>query len=78
MNYSHIRPARGTYNEWRTLNPVLADGEFAVEKPEQGDILGNYRFKFGDGVHHWNDLRYAGDVAKAEVDYDPNTETILI
>jgi hypothetical protein len=44
---------RGTPTEWTTANPILADGEFAIE-------TGVKTFKIGDGSTSWNSLAYAG------------------
>jgi hypothetical protein len=44
---------RGTASEWATVNPVLADGELALESDT--DL-----FKIGDGITPWNALPYGG------------------
>ena len=54
-----IRPRRGTTSEWRTMNPILAEGEIGVEYPDTGILSGDIRIKFGDGISKWNDLPYA-------------------
>lgn len=46
MKVHHHSPA-----EWQTLNEVLAQGEYGLED-------GTFLLKIGDGVTHWNDLRY--------------------
>lgn len=38
---------------WKTKNPVLLSNEIGIESDTR-------KFKFGDGVTHWNDLPYAG------------------
>lgn len=48
-----IQLRRGTAAQWSTNNPVLAQGEMAVE-------LDTSRFKIGNGVDAWNDLPYGG------------------
>ena len=48
-------PQYRTAAQWRAADPVLLRGELAVES----DTL---KFKFGDGVNHWNDLEYANDI----------------
>lgn len=48
-----IQLRRGTAVQWSTNNPVLAQGEMAVE-------LDTSRFKIGNGVDAWNDLPYGG------------------
>lgn len=46
-----IQLRRGTSTQWTTTNPILAEGELAVE-------LDTNFFKIGDGIHHWVDLPY--------------------
>lgn len=46
-----------TSDNWRDKNPILIKGELGVEN-DTG------KFKFGDGVNHWNDLKYSGNEAK--------------
>jgi hypothetical protein len=46
-----IQLRRGTSTQWTTTNPILAEGELAVE-------LDTNFFKIGDGIHHWVDLQY--------------------
>lgn len=43
---------RGTATEWATFNPILAEGEIALETD-------TVAFKIGDGITPWNDLLYA-------------------
>jgi len=43
---------RGSAELWTNVNPILGEGELALE-------LDTDRFKIGDGIHHWNDLPYA-------------------
>lgn len=47
--------------EWRKLNPILADGEV-------GEIIGLLVTKTGDGTTRWNDLPYTQEIAP---DTDP-------
>lgn len=49
-----IQFKRGYKETWEQQNPVLAIGEPAIEK----DTL---RFKIGDGITPWNELRYQGE-----------------
>ena len=42
---------RGTTAEWTAGNPILAEGELALD-------LTIMRIKIGDGVNHWLDLDY--------------------
>lgn len=54
MGYT-IQFKRGTSAQWTSQNPVLADGEPALET-DTGKI------KIGDGTTEWGDLLYlAGD-----------------
>jgi hypothetical protein len=46
-----IQLRRGTAAEWTSANPVLADGEFGIEK-DTG------KFKFGNGTTAWTSLAY--------------------
>ena len=48
-----IQLRRGTALQWSTVNPILAQGEMALE-------LDSHQFKIGNGVDHWNDLPYGG------------------
>lgn len=48
-----IQFRRGTEAAWTAANPVLADGELAIETDTR-------LFKIGDGVTVWNSLDYGG------------------
>jgi hypothetical protein len=61
MAYAKIRPRRGTEYEWASYNPVLAEGELAIQFPDSGIGTGLCKFKVGDGVSPWNNLVYAFD-----------------
>ena len=39
------------HESWTRENPILEDGELALEKETR-------KLKIGDGVTHWNDLPY--------------------
>lgn len=65
MAYSIIRLRRGTGYEWAQINPILKEGEFAVEVPDEGVGSGLSKFKIGDGVNNWNNLPYCLDGAAA-------------
>lgn len=54
-----IQLRRGLSTEWTTTNPILADGEMAVET----DTL---KFKVGNGVTDWNTLPYASGATGAQ------------
>lgn len=47
-----IQIRRGSAQLWSDVNPILAEGELALE-------LDTEKFKIGNGVSHWNDLQYA-------------------
>ena len=53
-----------TAAEWAEKNPVLLDREMGIETDTR-------KAKYGDGIHDWNTLRYAG----AEVDLTPYPTT---
>ncbi len=72
MAYGKIRPRRGTLYEWSTINPILYEGEFAVEFPDSGIGTGLCRFKIGDGFTAYNDLPYAFDANAAQAIYGGN------
>lgn len=48
-----IQLRRDTAANWATVNPILKDGEPALETDTR-------RTKLGDGVSAWNDLPYEG------------------
>ena len=48
-----IQFRRGLASLWTSTNPILAEGEMGLE-------LDTHKQKIGDGIHHWNDLTYAG------------------
>lgn len=58
MAYVKLRPRRSTAAEWEYDNPVLTEGEMAIEVPVTGVGTGLVNVKFGDGVTHWNDIPY--------------------
>ena len=69
MAYARIRPRRGTQYEWSSYDPVLAEGELAIQFPDTGIGTGLCKFKVGDGVTSWNQLPYAFDgTAAAAID----------
>ena len=65
MSYAKIRPRRGTAYEWNTENPILHEGEFVLEVPDEGVGTGLSKFKIGDGVTPYRNLPYAFDGAAA-------------
>lgn len=48
-----IQLRRGTSTEWTSSNPILAQGELALE-------INTGRFKTGNGTDRWNSLPYNG------------------
>ncbi len=44
-----------TAAQWASENPILRDGELGHEKD-------THKSKIGDGVNHWNDLKYDNDI----------------
>ena len=63
---TRIQIRRDTSNNWTTYNPVLADGEFALETDTR-------KLKIGNGEQPYNDLAYQGGgvtdaYTKAETD----------
>lgn len=48
-----IQFRRGTAAEWTAANPILADGEMAIE-------TNTSLFKLGNGIARWNVLNYGG------------------
>jgi hypothetical protein len=55
---TRMQQRRGTSSQWISLNdglgPVLADGEIGLE-------TNTNKFKIGDGINHWVDLKYFTD-----------------
>ena len=60
-----IQLRRDTKARWEQFNPILLSGEMGVE------LITN-NFKIGDGVHHWNELEYAGNKITNELGNDEN------
>ncbi len=61
-----IQLRRGTSSNWSTENPVLLEGEVAIELNNNRN-----RIKIGDGVTAWNALPYFLDAREEEVgDHD--------
>lgn len=50
---TRIQIRRDTSNNWATYNPILADGEFALETDTR-------KLKIGNGTQPYNDLEYQG------------------
>lgn len=65
-----IQLRRGTSAEWSSANPILAQGEFAVD-------LDSGKFKIGNGVTRWNELNYSGFVGQGTDPSDWNMNTNL-
>jgi hypothetical protein len=61
-----IKPRRDTTANWVANNPILKDGEIAIEKVSDSNLV---KIKIGDGTTAWNDLPVAADfpsIAAAE------------
>ena len=50
-----FRAKNKTAAQWESENPILRDGELGHEKD-------THKSKIGDGVNHWNDLKYDNDI----------------
>ena len=61
MAYAKIRPRRGTAYMFAIKDPVLFEGEIALEYPDTGIGTGLCKFKVGDGTSKWSELPYAFD-----------------
>lgn len=48
-----IQLRRGSFNEWDSANPIIADGEVVLET-DTG------KFKVGNGISNYLDLPYGG------------------
>lgn len=64
-----IKLRRDTYTNWFDVNPILAEGEPALDTT-------NNKVKYGDGVTPWKDLPYADNTSSAYT-LPPATETVL-
>jgi len=65
-----IQIRRGSAQQWFEANPILAEGELAVE-------LDTDKFKIGNGITYWNDLPYSsGTRGPQGVKGDPGINTI--
>ena len=69
MAYVKIKPRRGTRTQWEFFNPILAEGELAIENPDTGTGTGSIKMKIGDGVTGYKNLPYAIDLSS----YTPGT-----
>jgi hypothetical protein len=50
-SFRRLKLRRDTSSKWASINPVLSEGEPAVE-------LDTGRIKIGDGITSWNDLGF--------------------
>jgi hypothetical protein len=53
---------RGTAAQWSAANPLLAEGELAVE-------LDTGKFKVGNGIKYWNQLDYTPNITENDLKY---------
>lgn len=58
-----------TAANWKMANPILLEGEFAVE-------LDTKKFKLGDGTTPWNSLKYLDFGGGSGGDLEPRVETL--
>lgn len=58
-----------TAANWKMANPILLEGEFAVE-------LDTKKFKLGDGTTPWNSLKYLDFGGSSGGDLEPRVETL--
>lgn len=65
MNPGQDRLVSHTDAEWNALDPILKAGEIGINR-------NGGRFKYGDGVSHWSQLRYLDEdfATKAAVSTD--------
>ena len=55
-----IQLRRGLASQWASINPVLAEGELAVETDTR-------RYKVGDGAKVWNSLEYTSETQLSDL-----------
>lgn len=55
-----IQLRRGSSSQWASVNPVLAEGELAVETDTR-------RYKVGDGFTAWNSLGYTSETRLSDL-----------
>lgn len=61
-----IQFRRSTSTQWAAANPILAQGELALE-------LDTRKFKIGDGINPWNSLPYNAVELNDLIDVDVST-----
>lgn len=77
--YARIRPRRGTKGQFEAVNPVLKEGEMAIETDDNGTGKGLVNIKFGDGVTDYKSLPYAvrgKDISDTPAVFEDDTEFI--
>ena len=67
--FAKIRPRRSTTAEWELVNPILREGEWGLEVPDDGVGKGASKLKVGDGTTQWSDLPYAFNPEAADSIY---------
>lgn len=65
-----IQLRRGTSTEWTSNNPILAQGELALE-------INTGRFKTGNGIDRWDTLPYNGFIDQGNDPSNWNTNSLL-
>ena len=74
--YVKIRLRRGTRSQWEYANPILSEGEIAVEVPDTGVGTGPINMKQGDGTTSYNNLQYAFNAATLNDKVDTLANTV--
>lgn len=64
-SFAKIRPRRGTLSAWSLEDPILEEGEIAMEVPDSGVGTGISKMKVGDGIHKYTELPYSLDGTSA-------------
>ena len=54
-----VQMRRDLPSQWVLNNPILADGEFGIERTLGAGFNTPSQFKIGNGVTRWNDLPYS-------------------
>ena len=65
---NRLQLRRGMLDQWVLYNPLLAEGELAIE-------LDTNKFKIGNGIDNWNDLPYVSGATGAQGLQGPKGDT---
>lgn len=71
-----MKQRRGTRSQWVSADPVLAAGEIGVELGT-GTNTGIDRFKIGNGLSKWSELKYFLGEAEINLDFGRLSEEAL-